>query len=366
MKKGHLRVLARRAALAIVVLAIGAGAWLARLQYTRLETPYRGYAAAEQFVDVASGLSPHAIGRLLVQAGVVRDMLSWRIAVWRTGAAMTLKAGEYRFVEPMTPAEVVGMLARGDVYMRTVTFPEGLTIRQMAEVYEHAGLGRASAFAEAARNVGLVSAMDPRARDLEGYLFPDTYSLSRRASAADLIRRMVSRFEAALAADLREAARARGLGVREIVTLASLVEKETARPDERPLVAAVYHNRLARGIALQCDPTVIYALEQRGRFNGNLTRADLSIDSPYNTYRYRGLPPGPIAAPGLASLEAAARPAPADYLFFVSRNDGSHAFAVSLRDHNRNVQQYQVSYFKSRARTPARTPPRAPARTPAR
>jgi UPF0755 protein len=155
-------------------------------------------------------------------------------------------------------------------------------------------------------------------------------------------------------ADVRAAAEAEGLTVRQLVTLASLVEKETARADERPLVAAVYHNRLEKRMGLQCDPTVIYALELRGRFNGNLTRADLGVASPYNTYRYLGLPPGPIAAPGQASLEAATRPAAVKYLFFVSRNDGSHAFASTLAEHNRNVQKYQVQYFRQRARPSSR------------
>jgi UPF0755 protein len=159
---------------------------------------------------------------------------------------------------------------------------------------------------------------------------------------------MVSRFEAALTNDLREQASARGLSVRQLVTLASIVEKEAARPEERPMVAAVYANRLRINMILQCDPTVIYALDRAGRYSGNLTRADLQFDSRYNTYRYAGLPPGPIAAPGQAALEAAARPADVDYLYFVSRNDGSHAFAATLDEHNRNVQQYQIQYFRDR------------------
>jgi UPF0755 protein len=344
----------KRAALLIIVAAIAAGAWLAQRQYQRLQEPYRGYSVAEQFVDVPSGSGPPAIGRLLVEAGVIRDMTTWRVAVWRSGEATTLKAGEYRFTEAATPGAVVERLVRGDVYLCDVTFPEGLTIRQMARVFETAGFGRASAFVAAAKDAALVSAFDPQARDLEGYLFPDTYALPRRASAADLVRRMVSRFEAALTEDVRRAAQDSGLSVRQIVTLASLVEKETAKPDERALVAAVYRNRLAKRMPLQCDPTVIYALELRGHFNGNLTRADLGVSSPYNTYRFGGLPPGPIAAPGRGSLEAAARPAPVDYLFFVSRNDGSHAFAVTLREHNSNVQKYQVEFFRARARAPAR------------
>jgi UPF0755 protein len=159
---------------------------------------------------------------------------------------------------------------------------------------------------------------------------------------------MVAAFEKALTPETRQQAAARGLNVRELVTLASLVEKETGKAEERPLVASVYSNRLKIGMGLQCDPTVIYALERAGRFTGNLTRADLQFDSPYNTYRYAGLPPGPIASPGRASLESAASPAESPYLYFVSRNDGSHAFAATLEEHNRNVHEWQVKYFREK------------------
>jgi len=344
----------RRVLLLIVLVTLTTGAWLAWRQFGRLNEPFRGFAGVEQFVDVPSGTGPNTIGRLLVEAGVVRDLATWRLAVWRSGEATSLKAGEYRFTDAMTPGDVVHRIARGDVYLRSITFREGLTIRQMARVFEDAGFGPASAFLAAAQDGRLVSEIDPAAHNLEGYLFPDTYAPPRRSSAADLVRRMVSRFESVMTGDLRQAAAARGLSVREAVTLASLVEKETAKPDERPLVAAVYHNRLKKRMGLQCDPTVIYALELRGGFNGNLTRADLNTDSPYNTYRYSGLPPGPIAAPGQASLEAAIRPAAVDFLFFVSRNDGTHAFASTLGDHNRNVFRYQVQYFRQKPRASTR------------
>ena len=340
----------RRIVAVIVLAAIATGAWVGWQQYVRLEAPCKGYAAAEQFVDVPSGLGPMAIGARLVDAGVVCDLTTWRLAVWRSGQATALKAGEYRFADALSPADVVAKLARGDVYLRTITFPEGLTIRQMSAVYEQAGFGTARDFIAAAGETPFASGFDPGARTLEGYLFPDTYALPRRSSARDLVKRMVERFESVMTPEMRQAAADRGLSVREAVTLASLVEKETAAPGERPLVAAVYDNRLRQRIGLQCDPTVIYALALRGRFNGNLTRADLAIDSPYNTYRYRGLPPGPIAAPGRRSLEAAVHPASVGYLYFVSRNDGTHAFASTLAEHNRNVQKYQVEFFRKKGR----------------
>jgi len=222
-----------------------------------------------------------------------------------------------------------------------VTFREGLTVREMAAVFESAGFGSAADFIAASRNAALIKDLDPEARDLEGYLFPDTYTLPRSATAVQLIERMVNRFQKAATPELRQAATARGLTLRQLVTLASLVEKETAKPDERPVVSGVYTNRLKIGMGLQCDPTVIYALMLAGRYDGNIRKGDLQIDSPYNTYRYAGLPPGPIAAPGEASLHAAANPADVPYLYFVSRNDGSHVFSTTLDEHNRNVNEFQ-------------------------
>ena len=253
----------------------------------------------------------------------------------------------------MTAGEVIEKIARGDVDRISVTFPEGLTIVEMSAIFEAHGLGPAAAFVEAARSVRPAPEFDPAARDLEGYLFPDTYAVSRRTNATHLVTAMLERFEHVLTPEVRQAASARGFTIRQLVTLASLVEKETARADERPLVAAVYANRLQKNMGLQCDPTVIYALQRAGRFDGNLRRDDLLFDSPYNTYRYAGLPPGPIAAPGKAALAAAANPAETEFLYFVSRNDGSHEFARTLEEHNRNVQHFQVEYFKERRRQAA-------------
>jgi UPF0755 protein len=321
----------------LVVLGAAAAVWL----LMGAERPYKGYSGAEQFVDVPAGAGPAAISRRLRDAGVVRDEYSFRVALWRSGQARRLQAGEYRFDQPISAREVIDKLARGDVFLRPITFPEGLTIPQMAQIYARDSGGSANDFAHAAQNAALVREIDPVARDLEGYLFPNTYSLPRSTTAAQLVERMVTAFRDVLTPELVDRAAARGLSVRQLVTLASLVEKETAKADERPIVAAVYVNRLKIGMGMQCDPTVIYALERAGRYTGNLTRDDLRFDSPYNTYRYAGLPPGPIAAPGRASLEAAANPADVPYIYFVSRNDGSHVFATTLDDHNRNVFEYQ-------------------------
>jgi len=316
--------------------------------YTRVGQPFRAYAGDEQFIEIPQGSGSRAIGDRLVSGGVVQDNLTFRLALWRSGKARQLKAGEYRFDRAMTPAEVIDKIARGDVYTIAITFPEGLTIVEMSRIFESHGLGAASAFTDAAKDVTAIRDLDPQARDLEGYLFPETYLLPRKSDAPALVRQMVAGFRHALTQDVKDAAAARHLTVRQLVTLASIVEKETAKADERPTVSAVYQTRLRIGMPLQCDPTVIYALTRAGHYNGNLRHEDLAFDSPYNTYRYPGLPPGPIANPGRASIEAAARPADADYLYFVSRNDGSHEFARTLEEHSRNVQKYQVQYFRDK------------------
>ena len=326
----------------VVVAAAGAGVWL----LLGTEKPFKGYQGAEQFVEIPAGAGSALIGRRLTEGGVVRDSVSFRVALARSGQAKRLQAGEYRFDRPMSAREVIDKLARGDVFLRPITFPEGLTLRQMAQIYERDGGGSRSDFLKAAGNAALIRDLDPAAPDLEGYLFPNTYALPRQATADQLVQRMVTQFRDALSPEIVQRATSRGLSVRQLITLASLVEKETARSEERPIVAAVYSNRLRIGMGMQCDPTVIYALERAGKYTGNLTREDLRFDSPYNTYRYAGLPPGPIANPGRASIDAASAPEDVPYLYFVSRNDGSHVFSATLDEHNRNVFEYQKKPFK--------------------
>lgn len=340
-----------RVAIALLLVAVTAGT----LQYGstiwgRLHDPYKGYEGPEQFVIIAPGTGTVAIGRRLVDSGVMRDEVAFRAALWWTGQSRELQAGEYRFDRPLAAVEVVERLARGDVYARRITFPEGLTIREMAAIYEAREFGAAARFVEAAANASLIRDLDAEAVDLEGYLFPETYALPRETPATQLITTMVDRFRATYTDEWRRSAEAQGLTTRQVVTLASLVEKETGKPEERPIVAGVYRNRMKIGMGLQADPTVVYALQNAGRYTGNIRRDDLSIDSPYNTYRYSGLPPGPIAAPGAASLQAALMPANVSYLYFVSRNDGSHVFAKTLAEHNRNVREFQILYFRRQAR----------------
>ena len=339
---------------AFLLVALIGGASLVYLGVSRAREPYFAAATPDVFVDVPAGAGPTSIAQRLVDAGVVRDAMTFRIAVWMSGRARDLKAGEYQFDRPLSALEVVDKLARGDVYRRAITFREGLTLVEMAREYEESGLGSAEAFLAAARNPSLVKSLDSQAADLEGYLFPETYQLRRDTPASALVEQMVALFEKAFTPAMRDAAKARGLTVRQAVTVASLVEKETAVAAERPLVAAVYLNRMRMGMPMQADPTVIFALQQAGRYTGNLRREDLQFDSPYNTYRYAGLPPGPIASPGRASIEASVAPADVDYLYFVSRNDGSHVVARTLNEHNRNVQEWQVEYFRRKRLESAR------------
>lgn len=322
-------------AVVVIVAALVGGGALA--VWRGLQEPYRGFASQEVFVEVPPGARTSEIATLLAGAGVVPNALTFRIAVRRADADRRLKAGEYRFFEAATPVQVLGRLMRGDTYTRALTFPEGLNIVEMAAIFEKLGMGSADDFIQAANTVSLVSDIDPDAGNLEGYLFPSTYALPRRTGADGVIRAMVKEFRKTLGAEPLPA----GMTARELVTLASIVEKETAQAAERAEVAGVYVNRLRINMALQCDPTVIYALMLRRTWNGNITKTDLMMDSPYNTYRYPGLPPGPIASPGKASLDAARHPAASKYLYFVSRNDGTHVFAETLAEHNKNVHEFQ-------------------------
>jgi UPF0755 protein len=333
--------------LVVVVLLLGAGAFVANEMRGRVQEPYKGYAGTEQFVEIPQGASSAEIRRRLLESGVVSDDLSLRAALWWSGRSRSLQAGEYRFDQSMSALAVIDKIASGDVYTQRLTFPEGLTIGEMSKVFESRGFGSAREFIKAASNASLVKDLDSKAADLEGYLFPETYPLPRRADAQRLVAMMVDRFRSSYDETLRARAEAQQMTTRQVVTLASLIEKETARAEERPLVAAVYRNRIKRGMGMQADPTVVYALTKAGKYDGNIRREDLSFDSPYNTYRYPGLPPGPIAAPGRASLDAALAPADVPYLYFVSRNDGSHVFAATLTEHNANVYQYQVLYFRA-------------------
>ena len=297
-------------------------------------------------IHIRPGMSFAQILELLEKSNVIRNPGLFRLQARFRGGAKNFQAGVYALKASMSPREIYRYLSEGRVVQRTITIPEGYNIREIARTIQRAKLTSAGEILRISRDPSFLRELNITAASLEGYLFPDTYALPRTATAADLVEAMVARFEQAFDEPLRRDVVDAGRTVREIVTLASLIERETALAEERAVVSAVYTNRLRIDMALQCDPTVIYALERAGLYEGNLTRDNLRYDSPYNTYVYPGLPPGPIAAPGRSALEAAVRPADAGYLYFVSRNDGSHVFASSLREHNRNVREYQIRYFR--------------------
>ena len=319
---------------AVLVLAV-------RLYWVyETRSPMRPGNAPPGTLIIPPGSSADAIGRLLQSQGLVRHPLAFRVLVLLKGVSGSLKAGEYALEGPLTLDQIVDLLARGEVVRREVTIPEGKNMVEVAEILGDRGI-EVDAFLAAAHEPALIRDLDPYASDLEGYLFPDTYDLPKDPGPASaLIARMIRRFRDVIAPELPRL-EARGLTVRQAVTMAALVERETARPEERPRIANVFFNRLKKGMLLQTDPTVIYALRLAGRWDGNIRKKDLDIDSPYNTYRYPGLPPGPIASPGREALLAVIAPTEGKDLYFVSRNDGTHQFSETLADHNRAVDRYQ-------------------------
>ncbi len=308
--------------------------------YREVRLPARALDAPPQTLVVQPGTSGEAIGRRLQELGFVRHPAVFRAVVYWKGVSGRLRAGEYSLEGPLSLEQVVDMLVKGEVARHDVTFPEGTSVEDMALIAGAHGV-EVAAFLEAARDPAPIRDLDPHARDLEGYLFPDTYDLARTPeAAATLVARMVQRFREVMTPELPGLA-ARGTTLRRLVTLASIVELETAEPSERPRIAAVFLNRLAKRMPLQTDPTVIFAMRLAGAWDGNIRKRDLSIDSPYNTYKYAGLPPGPIASPGRESLQAVLHPAPVKDLYFVSRNDGTHEFSETLAEHERAVDRFQ-------------------------
>lgn len=310
------------------------------LYYLWAEVPYRGYPGPSIIVEVPQG-SVQEILTLLQEKGVLRKGSFGRVYLALTRRAAKLQAGEYLFDEPLTAPQVFRKLVRGEILYHRVTVPEGLRSGQIFNVFIKEGFGSEAEFQREFLNVSRISDLDPEAADLEGYLFPDTYALPRGTPAAKIVDQMVQSHRLLWGAEWLRAGREQGFNVRQIVTLASLIEKETGQGDERVLISSVFHNRLSEGMKLQCDPTIIYALVMRNRYRGVITRSDLRLDSRYNTYAYSGLPPGPIANPGREAIQAALFPERTEYLFFVSMNNGRHTFSTTLREHNQAVDRYQ-------------------------
>jgi UPF0755 protein len=330
----------KRALIFVIVLLLLAGGYV----YLSLFYPYEGFSAAGVYVDIPRGASQRTIARMLAEDGVIRSRFAFE-ALSRYHKGSRLEAGEYFFDHPVTSFEVFDTIASGRVYVKEFVIPEGFTMFDIANQAQSEGFVTKDEFLEAARDTSLIHDLAPTAPTLEGFLFPATYEFPRHISGKDMTVAMVKRFRQVWAtlpgvvANL--AASPPPVNTEKIITLASLVERETPRPEERPHVAGVFENRLRIGQPLQCDPTVAYALQMAGKYNGKLDGGDLRFPSPYNTYENRGLPPGPIANPGEAAIRAALEPPATPDFYFVANTEGGHFFAKTLEEHNRNVTQYR-------------------------
>ena len=369
----------------ILVVVLAAGGYAAWMWYGMTQ-PYQDFPKEGVFVELPHGASPRYAGYLLKRSGVVRSKLAFEIYA-RRHPKRTLQAGEYFFDHPMTGRDVFWKIANGQIFEQPFTVREGETVFDIARELEAGKFMPAGDFLYAASDPSSIRDFAPEARTLEGFLFPATYELPRHPVATELTAQMVHKFreewkriEASTPSGepgsggqtgAKAATSARDLPISSMesptarlraVTLASLVERETPKKEERPMVASVFDNRLQKRMRLQCDPTVIYGLERLGKYKGSLTKEDLIFDSPYNTYEHYGLPPGPIGNPGEASLRAALHPAETSFLYFVANTQGGHFFSSTLAEHNRNV----LKYHRLLAGLPADPPPPPPKPHPAK
>jgi UPF0755 protein len=327
------------AGIALVLCLIAAAGYHSLL--SALNTPFKGFAEDRKLVLISPGTRTEGILAQLRTEGILEHEFPEKVYLWWNRGRGRMKAGEYLFDRPLTAVEVLEKLIEGKVYQHSITFPEGLTLREIAQVMESKGFGPREGILQALSDPSSIKELDPAAKDLEGYLFPDTYFYIRGTAPAELVRKMVGRFKAVFAPEWVDRAATLGLGVHGAVTLASLIEKETGIDAERPIISAVFHRRMAKGMLLQCDPTVIYAAVLAGRYDGVIHKSDLELKSPYNTYQSAGLPPGPIANPGAKALHAALYPVKSDYLYFVARNDGTHQFSGTLAEHHKATRLHQ-------------------------
>jgi UPF0755 protein len=304
---------------------------------------YRSSKAAPEkiFFEVEPGKGARVIAHNLKEKGIINKEWPFLIGYEILSHPKSLKAGEYAFNCPLSTKEVLKAIIEGKVYLHPVIIAEGMTRREIARYLDSELAVAAEDFLEACSRANLISSLDKEAANLEGYLFPETYYFPRKIPPERIVSTLISEFKSTFSEDWQKRAAELRMTIRKVVILASLIEKEASLPDEKKLVSAVFHNRLKMGMKLDCDPTIIYDLKEKGIFKDRLHTKDLKFDTPYNTYLYRGLPPSPICNPGRGSLEAALYPAEQNYLYFVSRNDGSHHFSRSFKEHQQAVIRYQ-------------------------
>ncbi|MEW6614355.1 MAG: endolytic transglycosylase MltG [Thermodesulfobacteriota bacterium] len=327
----------KRAISYILMLLIVLGLLVALSIFLYLATP-ASYTKIYKVVYIHPGATFTEAAELLKQEGIIKDIRGFSLLVRFHQAAKRIKPGEYSLNTAMVPLEILDILVKGKVVEHFVTIPEGYNIYQVADLLDSLELANSESFLEKCFDPSFISSLGIEGDSLEGYLFPDTYSMPRYIGESNILKMMVSRFKRVYTSRYDGRAKQLGFTMKKVVTLASIIEKETGKPSERPLISAVFHNRLKKGIKLQSDPTVIYGI---ANFDGNITKRHLKRRSPYNTYLHYKLPPGPIANPGEDSIRAALFPAKVGYLYFVSKNDGTHCFSSSLREHNVAVWKYQ-------------------------
>lgn len=289
-------------------------------------------------VVIPDGSTFQHVATLLEREGLIKSGFSFILFGKFQSADRKVHAGEYELNAGMTPAEILAILLNGQVVLHSLTIPEGLTLVQITDLAAQDGLTDRAEFLRLAKDRTFIASLGIKAETLEGYLYPDTYKFPRAVKARDVLVTMVEQLKQMVGPDLLARMQELKMTMHEVLTLASVIEKETGSGDERPEISAVFHNRLKKHIPLQSDPTVIYGLPE---FDGNLHKKDLSSPSPYNTYRVQGLPPGPIASPGIQAIRATLYPSNSSFLYFVSRNDGTHQFSATLIEHNKAVEKYQ-------------------------
>jgi UPF0755 protein len=293
------------------------------------------------FFMVKDGLGVQSIAQNLKDEGIIKKTWPFLLGYKIYFSSMSLKAGEYELSLPVSTKKILRILSEGKVYFHPVTIPEGMTRREIAQHLESLGIVDEEDFLEASLRTDLLGSYDIEAENLEGYLFPETYHFTRGISAEKVVSTLVDQFKSVFTEEWRKRATEINMTPRKVVILASLIEKETSIPEERKLVSAVFHTRLRIRMKLDCDPTIIYAMKEQGIYEGRLLKKHLKLNTPYNTYLRRGLPPGPICNPGQAALEAALYPSEEKYIYFVSKNDGSHVFSRTFKEHQRAVLKYQ-------------------------